>query len=97
MFDFVRLVARAFIRTRKTMPPKIVGTPSLLAAFRGAEYFDQIVNRSCRRSKHALAEERECQIDTIEDIAVLGGLLVFSSLPLALIVLMYCRAISVLV
>jgi hypothetical protein len=38
----------------------------------------------------ALAEERERQMDTIEDIAVLGALLVFSSsLSLALIVLMY--------
>jgi hypothetical protein len=45
--------------------------------------------------KDALAEERERQMDTIEDIAVLGALLVFSSLSLALIVLMYWRAIPV--
>jgi hypothetical protein len=37
----------------------------------------------------ALAEKRERQMDTIEDIAVLGALLVFSSLSLAVIVLMY--------
>jgi hypothetical protein len=37
----------------------------------------------------ALAEERKRQMDTIEDIAVLGALLVFSSVSLALIVLMY--------
>jgi hypothetical protein len=43
MFDFVRLVARPFIKKSKTMPPKTVGTPSLLAAFRGVEYFAQIV------------------------------------------------------
>ena len=37
----------------------------------------------------ALAEERERQMDTIEDIAVLGALRIFSSLSPALIVLMY--------
>ena len=37
----------------------------------------------------ALAEERERQMDTIEDIAVLGALLVFSSLSLAVIVMIY--------
>lgn len=45
MFDFVRLVAKPFIRTSKTMRPKTVGTPSLLGAFRGAECFAQIVKR----------------------------------------------------
>jgi hypothetical protein len=35
------------------------------------------------------ADERERQMDTIEDIAVLGALLVSSSLSVALIVLMY--------
>jgi hypothetical protein len=89
MFDFVRLVARPFIKKNKTMPPKTVGTPSLLAAFRGVEYFAQIVKPIMPALEDALAEERERQMDTIEDIAVLGALLVFSSLSLALIVLMY--------
>jgi hypothetical protein len=33
----------AIYQESKTMPPKTVGTPSLLAAFRGVEYFAQIV------------------------------------------------------
>jgi hypothetical protein len=43
MFDFVRPVARPFIRTSKTMPPNTVGTPFMLVAFPGAE-FAQIEN-----------------------------------------------------
>jgi hypothetical protein len=38
MFDFVRLVARPIIKKNKTLPPESVGTPSLLAAFRGVEF-----------------------------------------------------------
>jgi hypothetical protein len=70
------------------MPPKIVGTPSLLPAFRG-EYFAQIVKPIMPALEDALAKGRERQMDTIEDIAILGALLVFNSLSLALIVLMY--------
>jgi hypothetical protein len=37
MFGFVRFVAKLFMRLRERTPPKIAGTPSSLAAIRGAE------------------------------------------------------------
>jgi hypothetical protein len=40
MFDFVRFVAKSFMRSRETTPPNIAGTPSLLAAIRGPEAID---------------------------------------------------------
>jgi hypothetical protein len=35
MFGFVRFVAKLFMKPNETTPPKIAGTPSLLAAIRG--------------------------------------------------------------
>ena len=40
MFDFVRFVAKSFMRLSETTPPNIAGTPSLLAAIRGPETID---------------------------------------------------------
>jgi probable HAF family extracellular repeat protein len=53
------------------------------------EYFAQIVKPIMPAFEDALAEERERQMDTIEGYCGPWRVLVFSSLSLALIVLMY--------
>jgi DNA-binding NarL/FixJ family response regulator len=42
MFDFVRFVAKSFMRLSETTRPNIAGTPSLLAAIRGADWSPQV-------------------------------------------------------
>jgi len=50
MFDFVRFVAKLFMRLSETTPPNIAGTPSLLAAIRGPKL--------CRTSAHVMTGAR---------------------------------------
>jgi hypothetical protein len=66
MFAFVRFVARAFMRSSETTPPNDAGTPSSLAAIRGADliapFHGHISNecsgqaQQCNRYNHAPEE-----------------------------------------
>jgi hypothetical protein len=46
MFGFVQLVAKAFMRSGKTRPPNIAGTPSSLIAIRG-EVWHECARNAC--------------------------------------------------
>src|SRR5262249_61767298 len=65
MFDFVRFVAKPFMRLSETTPPNIAGTPFLRAAIRGPEAIyvprrKQSPMRFPETSRHGAKEGEAC-------------------------------------